>query len=308
MPVDSAEFYAQYHGHSEKLLDTIFEELVASRRLRGETVHVVFLAGDSSMDNKYWLGDNQRERAVNGFEAVLEPPWSKPDIAHHVNKALAHAAKENKRDGFVCLNCAVEESTIGCRDGGKLLPQDEFIRQRITKDDILIVSAGGNDIALRPTCSTAVAMAWLSIFSGKANIVKGSAWGLGHFRSLFCDSLCGYVNSLTSKNKPMMFVPSVIYYPDENVKAQSWASPILKLIGYNSNPRHVQAIIDRVFTEVQLGVTPARVGIPSVVPLALSAAMDGTKTEDYVARVEPSAVGGSKIANLFVSTIMSCLN
>lgn len=55
------------------------------------------------------------------------------------------------------------------RSGGRLLPQDDFIRRNLTSNDILIISAGtsflvalrefpghsgGNDIALKPTCGT----------------------------------------------------------------------------------------------------------------------------------------------------------
>jgi hypothetical protein len=55
------------------------------------------------------------------------------------------------------VNCAVEESTIGGRRQ-ELLPQDKFVRDHVKPDDIVIISLGGNDIALRPTCCTALNM------------------------------------------------------------------------------------------------------------------------------------------------------
>jgi hypothetical protein len=42
-----------------------------------------------------------------------------------------------------------------------LTPQDEFLRDNIGKDDVLIVSIGGNDIALRPSICTIASMAGL---------------------------------------------------------------------------------------------------------------------------------------------------
>jgi len=42
-----------------------------------------------------------------------------------------------------------------------LQPQDIFLRDNIGKDDILVVSIGGNDIALRPSICTIASMAGL---------------------------------------------------------------------------------------------------------------------------------------------------
>ncbi len=58
----------------------------------------------------------------------------------------------------MCLNTAIEESTLGNRDGDVLLAQDIFLRDNITENDYLIVSVGGNDIALRPTAMTIASM------------------------------------------------------------------------------------------------------------------------------------------------------
>ena len=52
----------------------------------------------------------------------------------------------------------VEATTLNQRTT-KLLPQDEFIRENIREDDIVIVSIGGNDVALLPAPCTICAMA-----------------------------------------------------------------------------------------------------------------------------------------------------
>lgn len=70
---------------------------------------LIWLAGNSSLDNKHWLS-NDTEPAVCGYKNVLDPPRSQPDVAHGLNK-------EALRRGLslVAINCAVEESRIGSR-------------------------------------------------------------------------------------------------------------------------------------------------------------------------------------------------
>ena len=40
-----------------------------------------------------------------------------------------------------------------------------------------------------------------------------------------------------------------------------------------------------------------------VIPVALFHSLDGTRSEDYVARVEPSGIGGKKMAELLLDAI-----
>ena len=56
-------YYDQYHGHAVHKIEAVHEQL--------RSVHktVVFFAGDSSLDNKYWV-DNVTG-AINGYEKVL---------------------------------------------------------------------------------------------------------------------------------------------------------------------------------------------------------------------------------------------
>ena len=111
---------------------------------------VIFLAGDSSMDNKFWI--NEHAEAINNYQHLLLPPVMKTDISYFLNKTI---------NTYHTINCAVEESTISDRKD-KLLPQDAFINRKITNNDILIVSIGGNDIALKPCMQTICNMASLT--------------------------------------------------------------------------------------------------------------------------------------------------
>ena len=58
--------------------------------------------------------------------------------------------KRKLRTKYAVINCSIEESTIGDRSCYRLLPQDQFIKEHINSNDILVISIGGNDIALKP--------------------------------------------------------------------------------------------------------------------------------------------------------------
>ena len=55
-------------------------------------------------------------------------------------------------NGAACtIMSAVEASTAADRCEHGLLRQDEFIRDTLTPDDYVLISVGGNDIAMAPT-------------------------------------------------------------------------------------------------------------------------------------------------------------
>ena len=79
------------------------------------------------------------------YEEILHPQISRRDVAHAINYELV---KRGLGKEYVAINCAVEESKVSSRDGRFHLPQDAFIRETVTEKDIVVVSVGGNDIAL----------------------------------------------------------------------------------------------------------------------------------------------------------------
>jgi len=225
-----------------------------------------------------------------------------------------------------CINCAVEESSIGSRACGRLLEQDVFIRDKITQGDVLVVSVGGNDIALSPSLCTILNMISLICCTSTSCLVDctcGSplpcddcccgcaagvfsnlfSWppGYGYFLHLFGTRIKAYIENLTSKTRPKIVVICMIYYPDELVST-SWADPALRVLGYNSEPRKLQALIDALFRDAV-----QRIKIPGtrVIGLPLSRALDGKNTADYCARVEPSARGGHQMAKLILDALSS---
>ena len=134
--INSVSFYGNYHGLLEEHLNVVHEHFIS----KNEKQKFIYLAGDSSLDNKYWV--KNQVPACNGYEEILEPPTSIPDVSHHLN----HLVKGKE---YVTVNCSVEATALSDRKEG-LLYQDKFIRDNITEEDILIVSIGGNDIALKP--------------------------------------------------------------------------------------------------------------------------------------------------------------
>ena len=312
--VDYSNFYDNYHGHLVKDLSTVHE---ACRTTAGS--HFVFLAGDSTLDNKFWF--RNRSPACNGYERILSPPFSIQDVCYWLNFLL-----ENNSLGrnFVALNCAVEESTLGARSCARLLPQDKFIRNTVTQNDVLVVSVGGNDVALKPSCCTALNMLSLvclastscieSMSCGSAFPCRDDAWGcsfgclssmvafppgLGYFIHLFGTQLQDYILNLTALKKPKLILVCMLYYLDEK-STGSWADNTLGILGYNRNPKKLQTVIKRIY---ELAVKSISIPGTKVVAVPLFSALDGTNTSDYVQRVEPSAAGGRKIAELLIEYI-----
>eukprot|EP01052_Picozoa_sp_SAG31_P025656 SAG31_NODE_2261_length_6065_cov_2.303051_5_plen_289_part_00 len=166
-------YYDVYHGHLPMHLCTVHALL----RRRVGCGEFVYLAGDSSLDNKHWFFSpweakaKQMERRtsfnavpVNGYEQVFaEPAWMVKDVSYWLNKA----AESRFGTGKVCtMMASIEESTMRDRHGPggrpRLLAQDAFIREHLTPADSVVISVGGNDIALSPTVRTVVNMLLLT--------------------------------------------------------------------------------------------------------------------------------------------------
>lgn len=283
--VSQRDFFAEYHGHTVEHLEIITKKLLENRA-------AVYLVGDSTLDNKYWIS-NLSERACNGYETVLDNPRCVPDVAFWVNRELLN---QGLGDSFCCVNCAVEEATLGLHADGQLLPQDAFVRTHLSGKDVVVVSIGGNDVALRPSLLTIVSMVML-LLSPTWMIERGIAPGSGHFIRLFGDGMRKYVESLCATGRePRLVLCCMLYYLDTK-PGGSWADRVLKALGYNSNPHKLQLLLRKVY---ELATTKITIKNTTVVPVPFFEALDGTNTDDYVQRVEPSSQGGQKLARLIV--------
>lgn len=317
--ISSRDFYSPFHGHDPAHMQILVDHMRQKQR------QVVWLAGDSSLDNKYWFRD--QADATNGLEEVLQPPRCKQDIAYWINKLIADQEGEGYENlkPFVAVNGAVEESTVGRRACGRMLSQDTVIRDNIQPEDYLVVSVGGNDIALAPNCCTALNMVTLLRCTPTACIKGGfgvalpceecccgcgfsclnSLFGcppsVGYFIHLFKTRVESYVKNLTGIHRPRKIVVCMIYYPDE-VADGSWADGTLSALGYNNNPAKLQLVIRKIFA-----LATQHISIPGseviAVPLFLS--LDGKDSSQYVQRVEPSVKGGKEMARLLVDAMAS---
>jgi hypothetical protein len=291
--IDSARFYGQYRGHP--LPDVAALHQVA--RDRGDAL--VFIAGDSSMDNKHWLypGTKSGERVLFDstftgpspaqYAPLLHPPRAVKDVAYWMNRI---AADEERR--VTVLNLAVEESTLEERRA-ELTPHDCFIRDHIQPHDALIVSVGGNDVILKPTARTTAAAVSL-LLSPLGLIDCGLAPGFTYFQQMFKGDVEAYVHKLTEKSLPRAVLPCMIYFPDKRATG-GWADSTLRLMRYDVMPKKLQSVIRKLYS-----AATAQIRVPGtqVVPVPLFAVLDGDESADYVQRVEPSAQGGLKIARL----------
>ena len=163
--VSTADYYSEYHGHQVSHLKRV-QTLLCTAGCE----EFVYLAGDSSLDNKHWLfqchqchltKEEQLSESINrsfvadasnGYEIVLQPPKMVKDVSYWLNY---EAQRQYGARKLCTIMTSVEESTVADREDG-LLPQDTFIRDHITENDHLIVSVGGNDVALKPTIMTMI--------------------------------------------------------------------------------------------------------------------------------------------------------
>jgi len=315
--VSSGNYYATWSGHELQHLG------LAHHRLRRCHRSLIFLAGDSSLDNKAWFED--RADALNGYEQFLSPPIMKTDICYWLNFEAMQRGSEH----IACLNTAVEATTLADR-ASRLLPADQFIHDHLTSEDYLVVSVGGNDIALRPSLCTILNMLALVRCSSHrclrscacgclpcAGLCGGqvtrlgcagwfrSLWGcawppcLGYFIDLFGNAIQHYVLRILGTTRPKKVVVCMIYFLDES--GSSWADQALSALEYDSSPAKLQEAIRAVF---RLATRRIRIRGTTVVAFPLFNILDGKHTEDYVSRVEPSPSGGKKMASALMDVIL----
>jgi hypothetical protein len=283
MKINPLPFYAEWSGHPVSDLHIVHQIIRAARPERS----IVYLVGDSSLDNKAWVpsngpgGEPLPGQVPDIYNAFLTRPLPKPDVAYFLNQQLGEKAS--------VINAAVEASLLKQRETN-LLPHDEFVRDHIRSEDVLIVSVGSNDIALSPTPATMRHMLQLAWLTPKSSIEKGTASSLGYFRDMFGTRIHSYISRLVAKQKPRAVIACMIYYPLE-AKASSqssWADAQLRALGYSLFPAQLKAAIQQIYESAT-----ARIEVEgtTIIPCALYEALDGKADEDYVARVEPSVTG-----------------
>lgn len=288
--INRSRFYLEWKGHQIQDLIT-FRAIATAQR---PDKPIVYLAGDSSLDNKYWVIPDSESRVdvPEIYTHTLDRPTPKHDVAFWMNQCLG--------DRATCINAAVEESMLRERDQ-RLLPHDEFIRDNIRAEDVLIVSVGANDIALKPLPCTIRHMLQLAWATPRSSLENGSAWSLEYFKDMFGAKIQDYIDRMTAKTRPRAVIVCMIYFPLEfGLGQQSWADTQLKALGYNTWPGQLQTAIATLY---RLATQHIKVEGTEIMPCALYKTLDGRTAEDYTARVEPNQKGGRKMASTFVGLL-----
>ena len=299
--IPGSTFYSEWHGHTRAHLAALLPHLRGSSSA-GAARRLIILAGDSTLDNKAWVADAPRLSACCGVEAALSPANCVPDVAAALN---AECAARGAGGRWACLNAAVEESLL-CgrvrRDGTLALAQDAFAAAALQPGDVLVASAGGNDVVLAPALSTVAALAALLLFASDAALQDGSAWGMPTLVTLFRDEFQRYLRALCARARPALILACFVYYPSE--AGSGWADAALWMMGYGRNPRRLQAVMRAVYRHATCRIAVEGVRVQ---PLPLYAVLDASPSGsgDYVARVEPSAAGGAKIARAVLDAVFA---
>lgn len=279
-------FYHRYLGHSVEDL-RLLEQYA---RVQGKTI--VWLAGDSTLDNKFWVleCDDMAKQAPQNLKAVFDDEaFCRADVAYWMNTMNPH---------HITINTAVEEATIGSKMVN-LNESDRFIQEHILEKDTLIVSIGGNDVAHKASFLTLLSLAVI-ILATPMFLWQYLAWTppMRHLDRLFRRDCEQYVESLVLKTKPKRVLLCTVYYPDiTGGKRRGWASEALKWLKYDSNPDRLQKFIDLIHDKCTSKIRVT--GNTSIHHIALSQTLNGSDTKYYVQRVEPSVNGGKKIAETF---------
>lgn len=302
--LNSGAFYETYHGHDVAHLERV-HDYFSALPLRPP---MIFLAGDSSFDNKHWFfksyPDKRRQmkdpqftaEALNGYENLLQPPRMVMDVSFWLN---SYAEYRFGKSQVVAVNASVEESTIQSR-ADNLLPQDAFLRDHIREGDFVVLSVGGNDVALAPTFRTIANMAMLTR-APDALIRSGLAPGMSYFEDLFGRRIEALVRRLVAAEaKPAKVLVCMLYFLDER-PGGSWADYVLGKLGYDTNPGKLQLIIQTLYTRL----SNRGFSVPGTIveTFPLFEVLDGKDTNDYVQRVEPSVQGGRKMGQAILNAL-----
>ena len=124
--VDASRFYSEYHGHLVAHLKVLLPAL------RETSDSLIWTAGDSSLDNKYWFHDHRE--AVGAYGDVLDPPTMNADVTCWLNRLAIDRtrAQTNSNDkskpllNIATINTSIKATTIQ-QQTWKLLAQDSFL-------------------------------------------------------------------------------------------------------------------------------------------------------------------------------------
>ncbi|QKF94723.1 GDSl lipase/esterase [Fadolivirus algeromassiliense] len=248
----------------------------------------IWFAGDSSLDNKCWIKYKEKGTASHIYNDILTDSDVIQDVAYHLNTMLP----QNK----LCINTSIEATKLGQRKK-TLLDQDEFIRDHVRKDDILIISVGGNDIAFG-----GAGFPYIQNFFADPTNPKN----FDFFEDLFHTQMKAYLEKLISKQKPKKIIVCIIYMPNLT-NTTGWADGFLSSvkqlypgITLDQLTMMIKQLLNQIHDKC---VNQIKIGGTEIIPLKLYDIIDGSDQKDYEHAVEPSVQGGKKMAQAFYNII-----
>lgn len=117
------------------------------------------------------------------------------------------------------INTAVEETTLGARKR-QVLGHDKLCSEYVGKEDVVICSVGGNDIALRPSPTTQQKLVQL-LSASPQDLQEGKTDALEYFVDMFKNRIEDYLTRVVGKNMPSKILVCMIYYPAEKSTGQA---------------------------------------------------------------------------------------
>ena len=120
-----------------------------------------------------------------------------------------------------------------------------------------------------------------------SSLLCGFPLGYPYMIDLFKHRVGNYVRRLVGTTKPKKVIICMIYHLDEQ-SSGSWADCALRCLCYDWFPGRLQAGIEAAFKDATCKI---KIDGTEVVPFPLFEVLDGTNTEDYLQRVEPSPSG-----------------
>lgn len=279
--MNSKSFYNCHSGHSLNVLYNLIKKFAPYSK-------IVFLAGDSSL-YKFWILDQPTKKAVNYYQLILIPPEMKPDICYQLNYLLRGSA-------YICIHCAVYDSTLWERIQGNMMAQDLFIQQNIKPNDVLIVSMGSNDILYKPTFTTLYYLILLISLNTIENIKSNplQCWGFRQFMNLFKNQITHYIERLIALQKPKLVIVCMFDYSDEN-----WTDVALSYLGYKNHLETFQIVIEQMYK-----YTVQKIFLPGVeIRTCPMFQIPNKPRQDYDKGVE-----SRKIAKILIKLIFQSIN
>jgi len=97
--ISSLQFYGEYYGHRVEHLRILLRDL---RRDDGdgdggESVRLIWTAGDSSLDNKYWFNDSAAAPS-DAYRRALDPPRCIQDVTYWLNYLLQESNDRQEQE------------------------------------------------------------------------------------------------------------------------------------------------------------------------------------------------------------------